>query len=101
MLASDTDCSGVLIDCGGPGDTGFAGGDAVDRGKIEISGTDRTNLFRTERWGLDGYTLKLKPGTYDVAVGFAETYDGVKHSGVRVFGLKVGGVDLLRLARDF
>lgn len=94
MLASDTDCSGVLIDCGGPGDAGFSGGQVVDRGKIEIYGTDRPTLYRTERWGLNSYALRLKPGTYDVTVGFAETYDGVKRSGARVFGLRVGGIDL-------
>ena len=81
--------SGILIDCGGPGDDGFDGGHTVDRGPIKISRTDRPALFRTERYDVDSYWIEVPAGEYDVFLGFAETYQGIRRGGQRVFSVSV------------
>lgn len=83
--------SGILINCGGAGDDGFDGGYTVDRGPIAISKTDRPSLFRTERYGVRSYLVEVDDGLYDVHLGFAETYSGIKGRGQRVFGVSVNG----------
>lgn len=83
--------SGILINCGGEGDDGFDGGAIVNRGAIKITGTDRPNLFRTERYGVKSYLVEVADGTYDVHLGFAETYSGISKIGGRVFHVAVNG----------
>lgn len=83
--------SGILINCGGAGDDGFDGGFTVDRGPISISKTDRPNLYRTERYGVRSYLIEVDDGLYDVHLGFAETYSGIKKKGQRVFYVTVNG----------
>jgi hypothetical protein len=72
-------------------DTGFVGGQTVDRGVIEIAGTDNDRIYQTERWGLSAYSLPLATGTYTVKLHFAETLDQVNAAGKRVFSLNVEG----------
>lgn len=81
--------SGILVNCGGIGDDGFDGGSVVNRGPIKISRTERPALFRTERYNVDSYWIEVPPGTYDVYLGFAETYKGITRKGQRVFAVSV------------
>jgi len=83
--------SGILINCGGPGDDGFDGGSTVYRGNIPIKGTDRPHLFRSERYGPMSYHVEVPAGAYDVYLGFAETYKGIGRKGQRSFYVSVNG----------
>lgn len=83
--------SGILINCGGPGDDGFDGGSTVNRGKIPITGTDRPWLFYAERYGPMSYHVEVPAGVYDVYIGFAETYKGISRRGQRSFYVSVNG----------
>lgn len=83
--------SGILINCGGPGDDGFDGGSTVNRGNILIKDTDRPWLFRSERYGPMSYHIEVPPGLYDVYIGFAETYNGINRKGQRSFYVSVNG----------
>ena len=85
--------SGILVNCGGPGDDGFDGGSTVNRGPIAISRTDRPYLFRTERYGLKSYHVEVPDGIYDVYLGFAETYRGITKKGQRSFYVSVNGLE--------
>ena len=89
--------SGILINCGGAGDDGFDGGNIVDRGPIAIGKTDRPSLFRTERYGVDSYLIEVDDGTYDVHLGFAETYKGIKRKGARVFAVSINDSPPVRI----
>jgi len=85
--------SGLLINAGGAGDQWAIGGRTVDRGPIEIAGAPgREALYRTERWGMGGYSLPLTPGTYDVHLHFAETW--FTTAGRRPMDITVGEVKL-------
>ncbi len=68
-------------------DAGFVGGQVVDRGAVEIAGTDNDRLYQTERWGLDGYIIKVPNGKYTVRLHFAETSFDV--AGKRLFTVAV------------
>ncbi len=72
-------------------DRGFIGGASVDRGAITIANAADERIYRTERWGLDGYALPLPVGMYTVRLHFAETSASVLESGKRVFSVDVEG----------
>jgi murein DD-endopeptidase MepM/ murein hydrolase activator NlpD len=75
-------------------DTGFIGGNVVDRGAIPITSTSAARIYQTERWGLSGYVLPVTNGTYTVNLHFAETSPGIDAIGERIFGVDVEGTDL-------
>ena len=84
-------------------DRGAEGGGIVDRGEIEILGTNDPALYRTERWGMNRYGLEVPAGSYQVFLHFAETYEGITGAGQRVFDVDVEGqllsnVDVFALA---
>lgn len=70
-------------------DEDFSGGLTVDRGSIDIADTDDDRVYRTERWGLDGYALPVPVGMYKVRLHFAETSPDVAAGGKRVFSISV------------
>ncbi len=72
-------------------DTGFVGGQIVDRGDIEIAETDNDRIYQTERWGVSAYSLPAATGIYTVKLHFAETSDKVTVAGKRVFSVDVEG----------
>jgi hypothetical protein len=91
----DTGSTTDLIDAQGrkwTADNGFAGGDIVDRGAVEIAGTTNDRLYQTERWGMTGYSLPVADGLYTVKLHFAETYATVP--GARIFSVDVEGQKL-------
>lgn len=75
-------------------ETGFEGGGSVDRGPIEIVGTDKPDIYRTERYGMESFSVATANGKYTVKLHFAETFSGVSGPGERVFGVKVEDKDL-------
>ena len=68
---------------------GAVGGGTVDRGDIDIPGTTAPGVYRTERFGMEKYVFTLSPGTYDVILHFAETWDGIFGPGERVFNVNI------------
>jgi mannan endo-1,4-beta-mannosidase len=98
----------LLIDAGGLGgvdshgarwlaDTGYIGGQVVDRGPIKIENTNDAWLYRTERYGMSGYSFTVPNGKYLVQLDFAETYPGITSAGQRVFSVDVQGIELSHL----
>ncbi len=76
------------------GDSYSLGGSVVDRGPITISNTNNQHIYRSERWGMQGYAVPVPNGTYAVNLHFAETYEGITRAGQRVFSVGVEGVNL-------
>ena len=73
-------------------DTGFDGGDTVERASdMQISNTDDPGLYRTEHYGMSGFSYTLPNGKYVVKLHFAETFEGVSGPGQRVFSFTVQG----------
>jgi hypothetical protein len=73
-------------------DTGYIGGSAAVRGSIGIEATNDPELFRTERYGVDKYQFPVPNGTYEVVLGFCETFSGVTAAGQRRFNVAVNNV---------
>ncbi len=72
-------------------DNGFDGGQTVDRGNIEIANTRTPDIYRCEHYSMAGFHHAVPNGDYLVKLHFAETFDGVKSPGQRVFGVAVQG----------
>lgn len=72
-------------------DTGFAGGETIERPGLEIANTKTPSLYRAERYSMSGFTWKLPNGKYLVKLHFAETYEGIYAAGERVFTFNVEG----------
>lgn len=85
--AKHTDENGVVW----LADTGFDGGDTVDRTGITIANTKTPSLYTAERYSMSGFTYPVANGKYTVKLHFAETYDGIGGVGNRVFHFNVEG----------
>ncbi len=57
-----------------PGSWGHVLGGTVDRGAIEITGTDNPQIYRSELYGVSSYKLLLPRGKYRVRLHFTEAY---------------------------
>ena len=75
-------------------DTGFTGGQVVDRGPIPISNTPIPEIYRTEHYSMTAFSGPLPNGKYRVRLHFAETYDGITAKGQRVFDVDVEGTPI-------
>jgi hypothetical protein len=73
------------------GDTGFAGGDVIERPDQQIGNTTQPELYRSEHYSMDAFTQKLANGKYQVKLHFCETYEGITGPGERVFTFDVEG----------
>ena len=85
--AKHTDENGVVW----LADTGFDGGDTVDRTGITVANTKTPSLYTAERYSMSGFTYPVANGKYTVKLHFAETYDGIGGVGNRVFDFTVEG----------
>jgi malectin (di-glucose binding ER protein) len=82
-------------------DTGFVGGDtATHTPTISIAGTMDGLLYNSQRYGDDmgravsfRYAVAVIPGTYEVTLKFAETYD--TRAGARLFDVSIDGTAVL------
>jgi hypothetical protein len=72
-------------------DTGFQGGDVIDRPGLPIANTKQPEIYRSERYSMDSFTQKLPNGKYDVKLHFCETFEGIFGPGERVFSFDVEG----------
>ena len=61
-------------------------------GSDDYSGSPLAEILRSERFGGEGYGFKVPNGDYTVNLYFAESWDGAKIPGRRVFGLEVNGM---------
>jgi hypothetical protein len=73
------------------GDTGFLGGDVIERPDQQIADTEQPEIYRSEHYSMDSFTQKLPNGKYQVKLYFCETYDGITGPGERVFTFEVEG----------
>jgi hypothetical protein len=78
-------------------DQDFEGGDTVDRGDIEIANTRTPEIYRTEHFNMDNYTLNLPNGTYTVKLHFCETFPAASVPHGRVFDVHVQDRELAKL----
>ncbi len=73
-------------------DQGFSESETAAREKtLPIHNTAAPDVYRTERYGMDRYTLAVEPGVYTVRLHFAETYDCNFQAGGRSFDVSVNG----------
>lgn len=72
-------------------DTGFSGGETIERPGLDIGNTKTPSLYRAERYSMSGFSWKLPNGKYAVKLHFAETYEGIYGPGERVFSFNVEG----------
>jgi hypothetical protein len=72
-------------------DTGFIGGDVIERPELQIANTKQPEIYRSERYAMEGFTQKLPNGKYEVKLHFCETYEGISGPGERVFSFEVEG----------
>ena len=70
-------------------DTGFKGGEILDRGPITVANTNLQGVYRTEHYSMESFTQALPNGNYTVKLHFAETFEGISGKGERVFSFKV------------
>ena len=56
-----------------------------------IAGTEDSELFISEHWGMRAFSRKVPNGKYLVKLYFAETYQGITRAGQRVFSFNVHG----------
>jgi len=72
-------------------DTGFSGGDVIERADLPIANTKQPEIYRSEHYSMDSFTQKLPNGKYEVKLHFCETFEGISGPGERVFTFDVEG----------
>jgi hypothetical protein len=72
-------------------DTGFTGGDVIERPDLPIANTTQPEIYRSERYAMEAFTQKLPNGKYQVKLHFCETFEGIFGPGERVFSFEVEG----------
>lgn len=85
--AKHTDENGVVW----LADTGFDGGDTIDRTGITVANTKTPSLYTAERYSMGSFSQVVPNGKYTVKLHFAETYEGISGVGERVFDFNVEG----------
>jgi len=73
-------------------DQGFSESKTATReSTLTIHNTTSPEVYRTERYNMERYTLPVEPGTYTIHLHFAETFDCNYQAGSRSFGASVNG----------
>jgi hypothetical protein len=85
--AKHTDENGVVW----LADTGFDGGDTIDRTGIAVGNTKTPSIYTAERYSMSSFSQVVPNGKYTVKLHFAETYEGISGVGERVFDFNVEG----------
>ena len=71
---------------------GFEGGATIGRDEgTAIAGTKDADLFLTEHYAMDSFSIKIPNGKYVANLYFAETFEGITGPGQRVFSYNVQG----------
>jgi endoglucanase len=84
-----TDEAGVVWQA----DSGFVGGDTIERPGLTIANTKTPSVYRAERYGMAAFRQPVPNGKYTVKLHFAETYEDINAAGQRVFSYKVEDKD--------
>jgi len=100
--AAMTDTQGVKW----AADSGFEGGDVVDRPDLAVTGTKTPELYHTERYSMDSYSFAVPNGKYLLRLHFSEDYEGNTDPTSRVFTYAVKDGDaktgkLIKEVKDF
>ena len=74
---------------------GAVDGMTVDRGDLDISGTNSPKVYQTERYSMSAYKFIVPNSRYTVRLHFAETYEGITGEGQRVFSVTINGKTVL------
>jgi hypothetical protein len=77
-------------------ETGFEGGDSIERPDIAIANTKDAALYQAEHYGMSSFSIKVPNGKYIAKLHFCETYDGITAAGERVFSYNVQGTHLVK-----
>jgi hypothetical protein len=72
-------------------ESGFDGGDVIEREGIAIANTTDAGLYRSEHYGMSSFSCAVPNGKYIAKLHFAETFDGITEAGQRVFSFNVQG----------
>jgi len=81
-----TDGAGLLWKA----DCCFTGGQTVAREQtLFIHDTTAPEVYRTERYNMERYSLPVENGTYAIRLHFAETFDCNYKPGERSFGAQI------------
>lgn len=72
-------------------DTGFSGGDVIERPDLPIANTKEPELYQSEHYAMNSFGYKLPNGRYQVKLHFCETFEGISGPGERVFSFDVEG----------
>lgn len=72
-------------------DTGFLGGDVIERTDLPIANTKQPEIYRSEHYAMESFSQKLPNGKYEVKLHFCETFEGISGPGERVFSFDVEG----------
>lgn len=72
-------------------ETGFEGGDVIERPDLPIANTQQPEIYRSEHYAMESFTQKLPNGKYQVKLHFSETFEGIAGPGERVFSFNVEG----------
>jgi endoglucanase len=75
---------------------GFGDGLTVDRGALNITGTDSPKIYETERYSMSAYEFTLPNGKYTVRLHFAETFEGITGEDQRVFSVSINDKTVLK-----
>jgi len=78
------------------GEWGALGGLTIKRADTEIEGTRDKDIYLNERYSLKGYRIALANGSYVVKLHVAETYEGIKAVGDRVYTVSLEGKPVLK-----
>ncbi|MCA9236802.1 MAG: endo-1,4-beta-xylanase [Planctomycetales bacterium] len=77
---------------------GFDGGATIDRNpSTKIEGSEKPQLYRSEHYAMNSFSVKIPNGRYVATLHFAETFEGIHGPGERVFSFNVQG----RVFKDF
>jgi hypothetical protein len=84
----------------------FEGGTTVDRPDLQITGTTMPQLYTTERYSMDYYSIPVPNGQYTLKLHFSEDYDGIASPTDRLFTYAVKDGDaktgkLIKEVKDF
>jgi len=75
----------------------FTGGLTASREKtLFIHDTTAPEVYRTERYNMERYSLPVENGTYAIRLHFAETFDCNYKPGERSFGAQINGKEIVK-----
>lgn len=75
-------------------DAHFTGGNNASKPQVDIVNSEIDELFYTERYGMDSYSIPVSNGNHTVRLFFCEQYGQITGAGQRVFDISVEGTEV-------